>query len=82
MGKSFKFFIGDFFDKDEQNAKILFTRLIMTGEYETTIYPKIYDNQYIVNSILATVNDNLPQFTSNITVIGRGTYNFHILISP
>ena len=76
MRKSFKFLRDNPFysEEEERNARTLLLWLIMTSQYETTIYPKVYDNQYNVHSITTTTEENSIRFISNITVIGGGTY--------
>ena len=60
MRKSFKFLRDNILhsQEEERSAKVLLMRLVMTGEYETTIYPKLYDNQYVVNNVTVTIIDN------------------------
>jgi hypothetical protein len=66
---------------EEDIVKTLLIRLIITGEYETTIYPKLYDNQYFVNNVTVTIIDNEQHFISNISVVGGGNYNFNLSVS-
>ena len=82
MRKSFKFLRDNILhsQEEERSAKVLLMRLVMTGEYETTIYPKVYDNQYIVHNVNTTVRDNSQHFISNISCIGGGTYNINLSI--
>ena len=80
--KSFKFLRNNlvYSKKEEQSARVLLIRLIMTGEHETTIYPKVYDNQHIVHNVTTTIRDNSLYFISNISHIGGGTYNINLSI--
>ena len=82
MRKSFKFLRDNILhsQEEEHGAKVLLMRLIMTGEYETTIFPKVYDNQHIVHNVTTTVRDNCQHFVSNISLIGGGTYNINLSI--
>ncbi len=82
MRKSFKFLRDNILhsQEEEHGAKVLLMRLIMTGEYETTIFPKVYDNQHIVHNITTTIRDNSLHFISNISHIGGGTYNINLSI--
>lgn len=82
MRKSFKFLRDNILhsQEEERSAKVLLMRLVMTGEYETTIYPKVYDNQYIVHNVNTTVIDNSQHFISNISCIGGGTFNINLSI--
>lgn len=82
MQKSFKFLRNNilYSEEEERGAKVLLMRLIMTGEYETTIYPKVYDNQHIVHNITTIIRDNSQYFISNVSFIGGGTYNINLSI--
>lgn len=84
MRKSFKFLRDNptYSEERERNARTLLMMLIMTGEYETTIYPKVYNNQYVVNNITITIIDNEQHFMSNISVVGGGeSYYIDIFIT-
>lgn len=84
MRKSFKFLRNNpiYSEEEERDARNLLMILIMTGEYETTIYPKVYNNQYVVNNITVTIIDNEQHFMSNISVVGGGeSYNIDLFIS-
>jgi hypothetical protein len=80
--RSFKFLRNNlkYSEEEEHNARILLMRLVMTGEYETTVYPKVYDNQHIVHNVTTTIRDNSQYFVSNISHIGGGTYNINLSI--
>jgi hypothetical protein len=83
--KSFKFFNDNSKKIGEEGAKSLLTRLIMTGEYATTIYPKTYlvdGVQYLVHSVSETIDNGLPSYSSNITLIGGDTHQINLFISP
>lgn len=67
-------------EEEENAARSFLVMLIMTGEYETTIYPKVYDNQYVVNSVTVTNVNNEQRFISNISVVGGGDYNFNLYV--
>jgi|688.fasta_scaffold01993_21 hypothetical protein len=81
--RSFKFLRDNpIYPIDEEDiVKTLLIRLIITGEYETTIYPKLYDNQYFVNNVTVTIIDNEQHFISFISVVGGGNYNFNLSVS-
>jgi hypothetical protein len=83
MRKSFKFLRDNpVYSVDEEDiVKTLLIRLIISGEYETTIYPKLYDNQYVVNNLTVTIIDNEQHYISNISVVGGGSYDFNLSIS-
>jgi hypothetical protein len=83
MRKSFKFLRDNpiYSLEEEDIVKTLLIRLIITGEYETTIYPKLYDNQYFVNNVTVTIIDNEQHFISFISVVGGGNYNFNLSVS-
>lgn len=84
MRKTFKFLRDNpiYSEEEVSTAHSLLMRLIITGEYETTIYPKVYDNQYVVNNITVSMIDGEQHFSSNISILGGGIYNINISISP
>lgn len=86
MRKSFKFLRDNsiYSKEEEHGARALLMWLIISGEYETTIYPKNYqrdENEYIVHGIRESINNGVITYKSDITIVGGGIHNVELFIN-